>query len=100
MLASTLHTYVESRFRELFGEPANALGKDIHWALRPRLNAMPINILLNGSATQAIVWVFDPYDHGSALREGIATKEAAEWMISQIQERLRLATGLNHPDRA
>ena len=99
MPASTLHTYVESRFRELFGEPFSSLGKDTHWALRPQPNAMPISILLNGSADEAIVWVFDPYDHGSALREAMATKEVAEGMISQIQERLRLASIFNQADR-
>ena len=92
MSTCVLHDYVAYRFRQTFGEPATTLGKDVHWQLRPRPNTAAINVLVNGSASQAIVWVFDPYDHGETVREVIVSTKAAEDLILLIQQRLRAAS--------
>ena len=92
-MSASLHDYVHSRFAEVFGPPNMTMGKDIHWALRPNApNPIPINVLVNGSDTQAILWVFDPYDTtGQTIRLALSSEAEVDRMILQIQDRVKKA---------
>ena len=87
---SPIHDYVHKRFRETFGEPDNTLGRDDHWSLRPGAFKPAINILCNGGAEVAAVWVFDPHSkNDGVIRVAVETRDQVEAIILTIQQRLR-----------
>ena len=56
--SSSLHNYVDARFREAFGEPHTSMGKDDHWRLQGSPSQLPINVLLNGNREIPALWIF------------------------------------------
>ena len=76
---SELHQRILSRFREVFGEPDNTLGRDDHWALKPEPYKLAINVLAHGTSELPAIWVFAPHD----------TKEDVlriTWLCAQPEE--------------
>ena len=97
MSAPNLHDSLVARLQELYGGPENTVGKDSHWALRPYPDAMAINVLVNGSSEQAIVWVFDPYDDGVTQRGAIQSEEAVDEIMKLVRTRLDVAATIAKP---
>jgi hypothetical protein len=87
------------RFREVFGEPDNTLGRDDHRALKCDRYAvggrdiLSINVLVGGMSDMPAVWVFDPNSRDDGMMR-IAVKDQAhlEDIINQIQERVKKAS--------
>jgi hypothetical protein len=89
---SPLHQYAHRRFREVFGEPDHTLERDDHWALKPGPNSITINVLVNGTAENPAVWVFDPHSkNDGVLRKLIHNEDDLNDLIKQIQERVKQA---------
>ena len=90
--SSELHQRILARFREVFGEPDNTLGRDDHWALKPDPHKLAINVLANGTAELPAIWVFDPHDHNDGvLRIGVKSHQDIEDFITLIRDRLERA---------
>ena len=95
---SPLHQFVHRRFREVFGDPNNSLGRDDHWALKPDRYRAAINVLVNGTGGNPVVWVFDPHcEEDGPLRTIIDDEQALGDLIKKIQDRVK-AVALK-PDR-
>ena len=86
---NSLHTSVDARFREAFGNPHKSMGKDDHWRLQPSPAKPPINLLLNGTRDIPALWIFDAHDGGDGVFCTSITNEGQiEDIILQIQQRL------------
>ena len=92
-MPTALHQQVHKRFRETFGEPDNTLRRDDHWSLKPDgLNRASINVLVNGTAENPAVWVFDPHSkNDGVMRQLIAHESELEEIIKLIQDRVKRA---------
>jgi hypothetical protein len=89
---SPLHKFVHKRFREIFGDPDNALGRDDHWALKPSPYQASINVLVNGTSEAPAVWVFDPHvPNDGVLRKLIKSESEIEELVKHIQKRIEQA---------
>ena len=89
---TSLHKYVHQRFREIFGEADNSLGRDDHWALKPSPYQSSINVLVNGTAEHPAVWVFDPHmPNDGVLRKVVTSESDVDELAKQIQERINQA---------
>ena len=90
--STSLHTYVNARFREAFGPPNHSMGKDDHWRIEGSSTALAINILLNGTRDTPALWVFDPHDPNEEVyRSSISQEGQVDAIIKQIQERVKRA---------
>ena len=86
---SPLHRHVHARFKDVFGEPNNSLGRDDHWALFPTPKSVSINVLVDGMAANAAVWVFDPHDRKDGIMKiAVQSEEHLEEIIALIQARV------------
>jgi hypothetical protein len=100
-MSSDLHNYVHTRFRAAFGQPQNILGPDEHWSLRSSPSALPINVLVNGTLETPAVWVFDSHDRDDGVLKAFITRESqVDFLITQIQERVKRAAQLSGPRNA
>ncbi len=91
---SPLHPIVHEKFRRAFGAPKRTEGKDHHWSLRSKANIAGINVLVNGSADEPVVWVFDPHDgDDGVLHQRIRDESDVDAMIKKIEDRLKNAGG-------
>jgi hypothetical protein len=92
-MPSALHQHVHQRFRELFGEPDNTLGRDDHWSLKPDgPKRASINVLVNGTVENPAIWVFDPHSkNDGVMRQLISHESELEEIIKLIHDRVRRA---------
>ena len=90
---SLLSQRVHARFREVFGEPDNSLGRDDHWSLKTGPGKSAINLLVNGTLEVPAIWVFDPHSQGDDEVMRVAVKDEAhvDDIIRKIQERVKRA---------
>ena len=90
---SALHKFVHDRFCELFGDPDSSLGRDDHWSLRPEGPYRScINLLVNGTAEQPAIWIFDPHSRNDGVfRASVKNEDDLHKVIRQIEHRLERA---------
>jgi hypothetical protein len=92
--ASSLHTFVDARFREAFGQPHNTMGGDDHWRLLGSPSQMAINIVVNGTRDVPAVWVFDGHADGKGVfSASITNQDQVADLIVRIQDRVNYAPG-------
>lgn len=88
--ASKLHDFVEARFREAFGPPRKAHGKDEYWSMRLSDDAVALGVLLNGTDSKPALWIFDPDDRTDGpFKTYISRPEEVDGLIKGIQERVK-----------
>jgi hypothetical protein len=81
------------RFREAFGQPSTTVGQDDHWKFQASPSVMPINLLLNGTLDDAVVWLFDPHEPGDGVVAVTITREdQVAPLIREIRERVERAS--------
>ena len=89
---STIHDLIHQHLFNSFGSPANSLGRDDHWELRPTPNGVAIHILVNGTGELPAVWVFDPHPRNDGvMRQIIERENDIVQMIEEIKTRLEQA---------
>jgi len=90
---SSLSRHVHDRFREVFGDPNNSLGRDDHWSLQPATDKHWIHVLVNGTLEVPAVWVFDPHGQGDdgVMRVAIKDESHVDDVIKRIQNRMKRA---------
>ena len=88
--SSSVHDYVDARFRDAFGEPYVSRASDDHWHFARSSSQLPINVLLNGMREFPVPWIFDSNDavHG-VFRTALTDKQQVDNVIEQIRERVR-----------
>ncbi len=87
--SSQLHALVHERFLAAFGPPDSSLGRDDHWSLKPSSSTLRINVLVNGTANNPAVWVFDPNDNrDGVLRTIITDEDTLNKLVATIQQRI------------
>jgi len=89
----SLYTVVHTLFHEAFGQPHAMEGGGQQWTLRPKPQySCEIHVLLNGTAEQPGVWIFDPYDPKNGVENTpiVESRQIGE-LITLIQGRLNLA---------
>ena len=87
-----LHQRILLRFCDSFGDPVHAMGRAVHWSLRPCPYRAPINVMVNIRSALPAVWIFDPHD-GPDDTICVAIKVAAEIeeAILSIRDRVQRA---------
>ena len=88
-MSTTLHRYIHSRLREVFGQPDHSMQRDDHWFLQPGKPAPSVSVLVNRLAVAPTIWVFDPAPAGEcAMRLIVRDEPHVEEIIVAIRRRL------------
>jgi hypothetical protein len=98
-MSSALHNYIHTRFRELFGQPDNTLGRDDHWSIKPDgPYRASINVLVNGTDEMPAVWVFDPHSReDGVMRAVVKSEDDLIDIVKQIQDRVARGSSQGTP---
>lgn len=96
----TLSAIALARFRETFGEPNISEGSDHQWSLKTSPFGNDINVLINGSDTQPIVWIFDPNDRADGVsRSVIEQEQVISNIVDHIRDRVNKASRITRMQR-
>ena len=89
---STLHDRLSERLHDEFGDPADAVGSNARWSLRPSPQAVAIDLAINCDLERPTVGVFDPYDQATGVEQVVITHDDdIEQIVNSIHNRLRIA---------
>jgi hypothetical protein len=90
---SVIHQTVHKRFKEVFGPPSSALGRDDHWSLKLSVPKAPaISVLVNGTAEIPAVWVFDPHvENDGVMRVAVHDEATLNDTITKVLDRVKAA---------
>jgi len=90
--SSPLRERVHEAFKKAFGAPDRVYGVDMHWSLRRFAYMAAVNVLVNGSSEEVVVWVFDPHDRNDGIQHQAVTTDAEiAPLVAMISDRVRLA---------